>query len=688
MSGEGTSMGHSQPRTCSGNKTLRRCKNKEKEDNVVLIDVDVDVDVDVIIIDVPEYTPKKFRGRSSGARREKSCTLRNVICIDDDENVDENNDDEAADEFVRENLSPVTLSKCKRTYSGKGLVRNRYGLSAESEGGSSDDDDDDEPDCEFMDVENVRQQWEKASLKRKNGVNDKSGLNNESEGGSSDNDEPDCEFVEDPHKNIREQWEMASLKRKNGVLNGKSGIGVQASASSFCTDAHLDIGVENETEQHRKSSIPSTSNKDSEIQADAPVSSSSSKGSYEKEDHSPSMETSNGILRSSFVNTKNTPFTDTDLKSMHETQFQHSEADFWAREEFFTDDIFRYYAGWNADFSFQNEEGCSPQVPPLSPQDEQEILFEAKENTPLGEPSLSDSDPVGDINSFNSKASLPNEEASLKNGQLSVETNEKDGAVPEEFSFCNNSSLGKSEIVFERGCHQEKRVAVSEICNIDINESHLKQGSSCLVEEDKEVPIESVSNGQHEDGNDKLLLAEDGDDTASVQCSLINGRENLKETDEYKRAVEEEWASRQRELQIQAEEAQQLKRLRKRRKAESMRLLDMERRQKQRVEEIRETQKKDEENMNLKELLRAEVRKELSKLELTCLDMASLLRGLGVHVNGGLQPLPNEVRTAYKRALLNFHPDRASQSDLRQQVEAEEKFKLISRMKEKFLLTL
>lgn len=40
---------------------------------------------------------------------------------------------------------------------------------------------------------------------------------------------------------------------------------------------------------------------------------------------------------------------------------------------------------------------------------------------------------------------------------------------------------------------------------------------------------------------------------------------------------------------FQAEEAQ---RLRKRKKAESMRLLDMQRRQKQRVEEVRETQKK------------------------------------------------------------------------------------------------
>lgn len=46
-----------------------------------------------------------------------------------------------------------------------------------------------------------------------------------------------------------------------------------------------------------------------------------------------------------------------------------------------------------------------------------------------------------------------------------------------------------------------------------------------------------------------------------------------------------------------------------------------------------------------------------------------------------------QVQAAYKRALFTFHPDRASKTDVRAQVEAEEKFKLISRLKDKFLLT-
>ncbi|XP_014523557.1 uncharacterized protein LOC106779861 [Vigna radiata var. radiata] len=171
--------------------------------------------------------------------------------------------------------------------------------------------------------------------------------------------------------------------------------------------------------------------------------------------------------------------------------------------------------------------------------------------------------------------------------------------------------------------------------------------------------------------------------TTSNERDIINEREKLKETDEYKLAMEKEWASRQLQLQIQAEEAQML---RKRRKAEK-RKLDMQRRQKERIEEVRESQKKDEEFMNLKEQLRVEIRKGLNHLEMQCHDMTSLLRGLGIHVGGSFTPLPNEVQAAYKRALFTFHPDRASKTDVRAQVEAEEKFKLISRLKDKFLLT-
>lgn len=51
----------------------------------------------------------------------------------------------------------------------------------------------------------------------------------------------------------------------------------------------------------------------------------------------------------------------------------------------------------------------------------------------------------------------------------------------------------------------------------------------------------------------------------------------------------------------------------------------------------------DEENINLKEQHRVDVRKELSQLEMKCTDMASLLRGLGIQVGSGLHPSSQEV---------------------------------------------
>ncbi|KAH0643396.1 hypothetical protein KY289_034370 [Solanum tuberosum] len=181
-----------------------------------------------------------------------------------------------------------------------------------------------------------------------------------------------------------------------------------------------------------------------------------------------------------------------------------------------------------------------------------------------------------------------------------------------------------------------------------------------------------------------IIFIDDDDDESNDNC-ITTQRERIKETSEYKKALEEELASRQKALAIQAEEAKKLKLMLRRKKAESMRLLEIEKRQMQRVEEMRETQKKDVENTNLKEQIRFEVWKELSKLEMTCHDMASVLCGLGINVGDGTN---HEVRVAYKKALLKFHPDRSSQSDIRQQVEAEETFKLISRMKDKYLPTL
>lgn len=150
------------------------------------------------------------------------------------------------------------------------------------------------------------------------------------------------------------------------------------------------------------------------------------------------------------------------------------------------------------------------------------------------------------------------------------------------------------------------------------------------------IPIISAK-----DGGQVLNCVPSQEKSDDIGRSIINDRERLKETDEYKKAMKEEWASRGRELQIQGKEANELRRLRKREKAERKRVLDM----------------------------------------------GSLLRSLGVQV--GSSNNGDAIRAACKRALFDFHPDRAAKSNtLRYQVEAEEKFKLIMRMMEKFAVPL
>lgn len=178
-------------------------------------------------------------------------------------------------------------------------------------------------------------------------------------------------------------------------------------------------------------------------------------------------------------------------------------------------------------------------------------------------------------------------------------------------------------------------------------------------------------------GTSKGVSSESGV-TESLR-ELIGDREKLKETSEFKRADEEEWTRRQLELQQQAKEVQQL---RMRKRAEAERVLEMERRQKRRLEEIWATQKKEEQTMDLKEQFRGEITSELEEIASNCKDMASLLRRLGIPVGGGSFPSSQQVNAAYKQALLRFHPDRASKAGLQRQVEAEETFKLISRLKD------
>ncbi|XP_052185654.1 uncharacterized protein LOC127797122 isoform X2 [Diospyros lotus] len=669
MQGIAKSIRHPQSRT-SGRNTLKRCKNNGEADNVVLIDVDSDDINNVIIIDVPESLKKKL------LRKDRECHFETIICIDDD---DENSDinqpgmgkedgvdfhteasssgrscpapnhprsftDEVGNEsqFVRGNLSPLKLSKCKRTYSGKASSRSYCGLG---------------PDLDSI---------------------------------SPDNDSPDCDFMEDSFGKLREQWEKANMKKKYVVHNVQSERGDQVNNSGFHKVKHQNVEVENATDQ----------------QAEGEACTCSSNSNNVEENSFPFVEKGVGNLGSTCNSPKKTPSTGFGLGSTgetSETKCFRSEVNRFRGDSFPVSSSFDNAEGQinvkHGGSSFCDEvDHCSqgPHQCCTNRQGEKDInptnLFsQDKEKIPPAEPSTSKPDPTVHVNFGCSEGSLPDEMFSCFSTQHSVdiefghgtekfhqnpsckahfhtefsndtssvdknkfvsakppfnnirpshETQVNPGCVDNDVravdgeSYCQVPSMGKLGLDKEDRFCQDKVERVPKkpsLFSFPCEEVHLckNMGSGEL--------FGKISSNHQLEEKDGLKDAQDADVMNAVQDNIIIEREKHKETDEYKRAAEEEWASRQRELQLQAEEAQKLRRLRKREKAESMRLLDMERRLKQRVDEMRETQKK--------------------------------------------------VRAAYKRALLSFHPDRASGSDLRQLVEAEEKFKLISRMKEKFSYT-
>lgn len=651
-----------QLRACSGKRVPKSCNVKGNNDNNVPIDIDSDELDDVVIIDAPDSLRQNFEGSSVLRRREKF-PLRGIISIDDDEttNMDEpcidmadcggdldsdasssrschaaeymwksvdSTDDEC--QVVHEKKPAFNFSRCKQTYSRTAPSRN---------------------------------------------LQNHYGLNSESESGSSGSDCSDCELMEGSLGKLREQWEKASMRRKcnsgfedeaspSGSHNGTNGnVAEDNRTPSVCSDSS-----NGNVQMGSASAFPATGNGDLAEVSFSPEMESVFVGTSQKLNG----ESYPGLRSDSTVRTPSSQCKQSaQYREETSNEYSHGGAAFYNKASYQQPSVWSY-GGQRSDKEYNTK-----------------FWFMDKEKNAMGK-MHADSQYTGvqNANASMCNGKCPSErhadhEKVLKRKDETPATIFRNIHLKESEQGTGFKGRGKRVSGGPLACDPQSSDGLHGKDGLYASMKKSKQGMPHLEEEQELLITPSTSAGNPYDDRGQLCIPT-GATPSSAEGDIINDREKLKETDEYKRAVEEEWASRQRQLQIQAEEAQ---RLRKRRKAESMRVLDMARRQKERVEEMRETQKKDEEKMSLKEQFRVEVLKELNKLEMTCIDMASLLRGLGIHVGGGFHPLSNEVHAAYKRALLKFHPDRASRTDIRQQVEAEEKFKLVSRMKEKFLST-
>lgn len=83
------------------------------------------------------------------------------------------------------------------------------------------------------------------------------------------------------------------------------------------------------------------------------------------------------------------------------------------------------------------------------------------------------------------------------------------------------------------------------------------------------------------------------------------------------------------------------------------------------------------------ERIKDEIHKQLHQKYQRC-DVCATMQALGINVAGGTE---QDVRKAYKKAALKFHPDRNRQADLRTQVHAEVAWGLISSKYDAFFAT-
>ncbi|WZZ68438.1 hypothetical protein YC2023_079808 [Brassica napus] len=664
-------------RFCNRMQT-KRCSANGIMNEFIVVDDD-----EVIILDFPEASKKGKAPETSRARDEP--VLPRVISIDDDD------EDEDTENVHKD-----------------GSSSSRMHTSVEVDDGDDDD-------CQFVQEKCASFRFTKCNQATMPSSGTRFGLDSESESDFSESDCSDCEILEGSQGEVREQWEKAFLEKMKKA--GKAGLSEEAGPSNLRCDTNFRPGFESRNEQHDQTSSFFTARNAHRGKRTSSTffgTEKSGKAGLSEEagpsNFRPGCEsgTDQHDQTASFFSAKNFD----GCKGTYSTFFGTEKSDKTGRsEEAGLSDLHcgnktEQHDQATSFFTARNPDGRK---------ETSSTFFGTDNRNPktslFAEPSSLS--PGIQVEHERSK-SLTTDSTSSKEQRKQNSVKEAEKQPDTEPVQCETSVCSKENQKKKGSEENQKRKAAEHSYTKEVvqEEDASKWSPPHTSDGDGDTPpVLGVSNGARCEGGigesrETIIdpIPSTSEPVQSLQgtapeIDVMLNREMLKETDEYKKAQEEEWESRQRQLQLQAEEAQ---RQRKRRKLANTRQLEMERRQKERVEEVRETQKKEEESMNMKEKVRAEITKTLKVLELGCFNMAALLRGLGIPVKGGISPPPQEVclqspptvsytrqlafvHAAYKRAVLKFHPDRASGGDIKQQVEAEETFKLIARMKDKFL---
>ncbi|ONK67409.1 uncharacterized protein A4U43_C06F19930 [Asparagus officinalis] len=610
------SRGQAQPRNQSVRRVLERCKTRG---TIEIIDVDKEPE-DVVIVDVEETSHQESRGPGTTRR---NCFPDGVISIDDDDgDADDMNvhADATSKEFhpassnsskseeLKGDECSMTSRKEKLPFESMEYMRkrkhchvgpsvNQFGLGCSS-GSWSDNDR-----SEFVSESSIS-----ASV-------------------GSDSDSSDCEIMEDSGY-IREQWERAAL-RKRVSYRHPFGLGDQtgASGSGSSGDNRFSNGEESRSRIDIETCLNKIySNQFKEIPSECCPNNLSS-GKENLSFNIPATAKLGEPFCKRNVNTADSdvdPATNTchkEPKHVSETCGDRAQSPYKNHSD-------------NLRSDFRNPET---------------VLFSSVCHLNMQrDPKVDDDDDDDDVSSSGEDEQVPTATTYCANGYNGESSYSGKVESHRGKSFLCNPQSQDGEQLRPDSTIQDKGKHLHEQPSFSMQPQYeyvVRETAGCRVKEKPSLDQQPSCNYHC---SDSPLLTRNGEPThkefpnfntnggsgtpgrsvsfdpglkhkPEEQSFLIFERERHKESDEYRRAEEEEWAARQHQLQIQAEEAQKLKR---RRKAETLRLLDMERRQKQRLKEIRESQKKVEETTNLKEHLRAEVRKELETMELRYRDMA------------------------------------------------------------------
>lgn len=490
------SRGQLQPRNQPVRQVLGRCKTR---DTIEIIDVDK-LNTDVVIIDVEETS---CQGGSGTVRS----TCPSVISIEDeDEGADDSSRNVHADAtsnvfFPATSNSPMsegsksddfhmTSRKRMRKYDDVGPSGNCFGLGVSSE--------------DWSEYDNAEYDSDESS--------------------SSDSDSSDCEIIEDSSV-IREQWERAaSMKKKSD--RRYFGSDDQASASGSTADAGMYSGEETHSEIDIENVIKKVY---SSYTKEVPASSCPNNLSSEKENLSSNMTATAELGDPSWKRHVSTTDVDVDgITNIGHKGHEHASETCTPRAE-------PTYENLSNNLNMQHDQKIK---------DDDASSHDKDKHVPA--PTTVCADGLHGESSFLGKSGP----CTVQSSSCKSQSWDGEQLTPVEdrpsFSMHPQSDSITSETA---GFLEKEKLSFNEPSSFSLNRSD----NLLNVDGETTPEVPPVCNTIGGSGTSGKSVPSDTrpQDIPQEHSDLICERERHKESDEYRRAVEEEWAARQRQLQIQ-----------------------------------------------------------------------------------------------------------------------------------------